>query len=245
MRALMRSPPLAAVLTAFLVSSCGDDLTTTVPTDDPEIIVSIVSGEGQVWYAGHELPHALVVKVTRHCGWKHRDHHCNAGVPDYLVNFRVTKGDGSVFAGSARTDSLGIAQDYWTLGREAGENVLEVRSVNPTTGEKQVWARFTATGLEWPEELTTVQGLLSDAWVLEVVDRLEPGVACDLREAFDVAVDGLGDVLDLEAVGDALTCALAVVETSGPPNLVEYTFLDLILSHAKTLFDQAMLVIIN
>jgi hypothetical protein len=205
--------------------------------------VSIVSGEGQVWYAGHELPDALVVKVTRHCGWKHRMHHCDEAVADYLVNFRVIDGNGSVFAGSAHTDSRGIAQDYWTLGPEAGENVLEVRSVNPTTGKKQVWGRFTATGVEWPEELTTIRGLLSDAWVLEVVDRLEPAVASHLREGFDVAVAGLGEVLDLDAVEEALASALALVEGSDPPNLVEYAFLDLIVSHAKTLFNQAMLAI--
>ncbi|KPJ88303.1 MAG: hypothetical protein AMS18_13470, partial [Gemmatimonas sp. SG8_17] len=124
------------------------------------------------------------------------------------------------------------------------ENVLEVRSVNPRTGEKQVWARFTAFGNAWPGELTTVRNLLSDAWVLEVVDRLEPNVASDLRETFDVAVAGLGEELDMDAVGAALASALALVEGSGPPNLVEYAFLDLVVSHAKTLYDQAMLVII-
>ncbi len=241
MRVPLRSPPLGVLLTTLLLSSCTDAPTAA---DDIAITLSIVSGDEQAWFAGYELPHALVVKVTRDCGWRYGRKHCNEAVPDYLVNFRVVAGDGSVFAGSAHTDSRGIAQDYWTLGAEPGENVLEVRSVNPTTGEKQVWARFTATGNEWPAELTTVRNLLSDAWVLEVVDRLEPDVASDLRDAFDVAVAGLGEVLDLDAVGDALTSALALVEGSGPPNLVEYAFLDLIVSHAKTLYDQAMLVII-
>ncbi len=242
MQVLLRSPPLGVLLTTFMICSCADAPTSV---DDVEITLSIVSGDEQAWVAGYELPRALVVKVTRDCGWRHRNNHCNEGVPDHLVNFRVIEGDGSVFAGSAHTDSRGIAQDYWTLGPEVGENVLEVRSVNPRTGEKQVWARFTATGIAWPEELTTVRNLLSDAWVLEVVDRLEPDVASDLREAFDAAVAGLGDVLDLDAVGDALTGALALVEGSGPPNLVEYAFLDLIVSHAKTLFDQATLPIIT
>ncbi len=52
-----------------------------------------------------------------------------------------------MFAGVRVTNKDGLAQDYWTLGPEAGENVVEVRAVDPTTGEKQVFAQFTATGV--------------------------------------------------------------------------------------------------
>jgi len=109
MWALMRSPPWAVVLAAFLVSSCSDDLTTTAPTDDPDVILSMVSGDEQAWFAGYELPDALVVKVTKRskaktdCGWRHSEHHCSEGVPGYLVNFRVIEGGGNVFAGAAHS----------------------------------------------------------------------------------------------------------------------------------------------
>jgi hypothetical protein len=226
------------VLTAFLVSSCGDDLTTTSPTDDLNIVVRIVSGEGQVWYAGHELQNPVVVKVTYAVGKAERP------VPNHQVNFRVVEGGGHVYAGSAHTDKFGIAQEYWTLGPEPGANVLEVRSVDPSTGEKQAWGRFMATGEEFPEAFTIVHSLLSDAWVLEVVDRLEPDVANDLRDAFEVAIDGLGEVLDFDAVESGLAAAEGLVTGAGPPNVVEFAFLDLIVSHARMLFDDAMQTVI-
>jgi hypothetical protein len=63
-----------------------------------------------------------------------------------LVNFVVTQGGGSVFAGSAITSVKGLAQEYWTLGTVAGEpQALEVRAVDPTTGVKQTFGTFTAT----------------------------------------------------------------------------------------------------
>jgi hypothetical protein len=52
-----------------------------------------------------------------------------------------------MYAGSSLTDLTGIAQDYWTLGSEPGPNALEVRSVDPTTAQKEVHGTFTATGV--------------------------------------------------------------------------------------------------
>jgi hypothetical protein len=109
--------------------------------EPPPISFIIVSGDGQTGAVGAELPDVLVVRVTKQIG------RATVGVPLHLVNFRVVTGGGSVFAGSALTDLQGYARDYWTLGPDEGENVLEVRSVNPSTGEKRVFARFTADGV--------------------------------------------------------------------------------------------------
>jgi hypothetical protein len=65
-------------------------------------------------------------------------------VKGQLVNFVVVEGGGTVFAGSAITDNKGVAQDYWTLGC-CESQALEVRAVDPTTGKKYTYARFTAT----------------------------------------------------------------------------------------------------
>ena len=54
-----------------------------------------------------ELPLPLVIKATKSNG---------AAIVAVTVNFRVTSGGGSMFAGSATTDSKGIVADYWTLG---------------------------------------------------------------------------------------------------------------------------------
>ena len=118
---------------AFGVASCGDS---TAPEDAGPITLKIVGGNEQSGIVGQELPDPLVVKATNHKGRPLRR---------YLVNFVVTKGDGSVYAGAAMTNWRGVAQDYWTLGLEPGKNVVEVRAVNSWTGEKQVFATFTAT----------------------------------------------------------------------------------------------------
>ena len=49
-----------------------------------------------------------------------------------VVNFRVTAGRGSVFAGVAVTDADGYARERWTLGTVAGESLrLRSRPANP------------------------------------------------------------------------------------------------------------------
>ena len=79
-------------------------------------------------------------------------------VPDYLVNFVVVDGGGSVFAGAALTSHEGLAIDYWTLGPVLGEQHVEVRSVNSNTGQKEVWGTFVAIAKKAPEIVQLQQG---------------------------------------------------------------------------------------
>src|ERR1700694_5447263 len=67
----------------------------------------VVAGDTQVGTAGTELPTALIVKVV--------DAN-NQPVASQIVNFRVTQGGGSVFAGASLTNADGIAKERWTLG---------------------------------------------------------------------------------------------------------------------------------
>lgn len=132
----MLRPPLRAWLVACtlpLATACSDQ-PTAPGSAVPEVSLAIVSGDGQVGPAGRELPLPLVVSSSLG-GSAH---------PGILVNFRVVQGGGSVWAGSAITDPDGIAQDYWTLGPDVGEQVVEVRTVHPSTGGKFVWGTFTA-----------------------------------------------------------------------------------------------------
>ena len=233
MRVLLRSPPAGLLLVALMATACADAPTTP---KDVDIVLSVVGGDGQEWLAGSELPDALVVKVTKKNG---------KGVRNHLVNFRVIEGGGSVFAGSAETGRHGIAQEYWTLGSEPGENVLEVRSVHPRTGEKQVWARFTATGLAWPEQLGTIQRLIDDAFVHALIGRLEAESEAALLDELSSIRDGLGEEFDFDQVEAALAAALELVQDAGPPNKAEYGFLALILGRADVLFDEAMQAIFD
>jgi hypothetical protein len=107
------------------------------PSPDPTLTLAVVSGDAQTAPPGTELPDAIVVAVFNAKG---------KPVRGQLVNFRVTAGGGSVFAGSALSDKGGLVRDWWTLGPEPGENALEARAVDPVTGAKLVFATFHATG---------------------------------------------------------------------------------------------------
>jgi len=114
--------------------SCSDP--PTAPGVRGPISMAIISGDGQVGQPGRELGAPLVVEV--------RDANDNP-VANQIVNFVVTSGGGHVFAGGGITNANGRAQDWWTLGDPDGPQVLEVRAVDPETGEKLVFAIFHAT----------------------------------------------------------------------------------------------------
>ena len=129
---------MAAILS---VAACTDpssvDLSTALVVGSARF--EIVSGDQQSAPAGAELPAPLVVRVTSASG---------APVAGQLVNWVITEGGGSVFAGRAITDEEGVAHEWWTLGGNPGPNGLEVRAVDSGTGEALVFGRFRATGTD-------------------------------------------------------------------------------------------------
>lgn len=136
--------PMARILTLAIlggaVLSCAEPA--TGPVDTIGMTLLVLGGDNQVGPPGVELPLPLRVKALS-----------RQGVPlvGIVVNFRVTSGGGSLFAGSALTDRQGRATDYWTLGPELGAQNLEVRAVF-AEGEKAVFAHFTATATEGTAE---------------------------------------------------------------------------------------------
>jgi hypothetical protein len=123
---------IVLILAAF---GCGDPTRPGLPRD---FELQVVGGLEQTGPAGQELPEPIVVRVTT------PDGQAAAGV---LINFVVTAGGGHVFAGSALTNENGEARERWTLGTVAGDNVLEARSVDQTTGEAIVHAQIHATAI--------------------------------------------------------------------------------------------------
>jgi N-acetylneuraminic acid mutarotase len=117
---------------AVSLASCEHSVT---PPPSEGLSLSVVSGNQQSGSPGQELPKPLVVKVTKPNG---------RPVNNQVLNFRVVSGGGSVFAGTALTDSRGIAQERWTLGSD-GPQKVEVRAVDNRTGAPLVFATFTAT----------------------------------------------------------------------------------------------------
>ena len=114
----------------FLAIGCGPDA--TAPSGLGPISLSVVSGNGQSGVVGTGLPQPLVIKAT-----------VSRGVVQggLTVNFRVTSGGGSMYAGTAATDSTGIAEDYWTLGSATAQTHRgEVRAVL-SSGQRRALAR--------------------------------------------------------------------------------------------------------
>ena len=131
-RAILFTTLLSAVV--CLTASCTDGV--TEPSEGHPSL-SIVSGGGQSGRAGEELAEPLIIRATDAQG------RVLTGV---TVVFVVTQGGGSLYATGVLTNTLGYAQNFWTLGPTPGApQAVEVRSVDPATGRKQVHGILTAT----------------------------------------------------------------------------------------------------
>ena len=133
--ALRALPPAALLLPLVVGWSCRDATGTDAAGPPAEMVV--LGGDGQSGPVGEPLRDPLVVKVVDGRG---------KAVRGQLVNWRVTTGAGSVFAGSALTNKDGEAREWWTLGTVAGApQSVEARAVDGETGARLVFATFTAT----------------------------------------------------------------------------------------------------
>jgi hypothetical protein len=125
---------------AVLAVACDSPTQSDAPAVPARL--DVVSGDLQTAEVGTELPQPLVVKVTSAKG---------KPVAGQIVNFRVVSGGGSVFAGTAQTNADGMAQERWTLGTVSRDTQrVEVRAVDPATGQPLVFGTFRAVGRAGP-----------------------------------------------------------------------------------------------
>jgi hypothetical protein len=137
----------ALVLAVVAIASCRE---ITVPLQPRRAVALIVvSGNSQSGEIGATLANPLTARVV--------DDQDNP-VPGTIVNFRVTQGGGSVYAGSSISDESGIVRERWALGwvPDAPQEI-EVRGVSNATGDSILYARFTATA--W------MPGVVDKVWV--------------------------------------------------------------------------------
>jgi hypothetical protein len=193
---MFRVSPMRAMvlsLTAMiLVMGCSPDA--TAPPDLGQISLLIVSGDGQSGVVGAELPQPLVIKATNSKG---------ATIADLTVNFRVTSGGGSMFAGSASTDGKGIAADYWTLGTSTTQvQRVEVRAVL-STGQKQVYGVFTATALPGSAAQIAIQ--VGDGQTANVSTSVPISPAVLVQDQYANPVPSLGVTFAVASGGGSVT----------------------------------------
>lgn len=223
MRGLARF--ILGIASCLLALSCSGSKDSTSSTRvRPPAQLYIVSGDAQSGTVGKEIAQPLVVKVVDANG---------RPIEGQLVNFRVTAGGGSVFAGSATTNPDGIAQERWTLGTVAGaDQTLEARAVDNSTGQAIVFATFHATAIaDVPSALAiltqpsaTAQSGQSLAVqpVVRVTDRYgNPASSSGVQVTATIAAPANGQTLTGAATvasdnsGSATFTNLAIVGTIG------------------------------
>jgi hypothetical protein len=103
----------------LLVAACGDQASPIGPPPDLPATITLVAGGSQTAEVATVLPVSLRFRVLNAYG------HPLAGES---LDVAVTGGHGSVAAPTLVTDSVGEAEDSWTMGSLAGPQSLEART---------------------------------------------------------------------------------------------------------------------
>lgn len=167
--------------------------------------LDIVSGDLQSDTVGREVAQPLVVRVTDEDG---------DPVAGQIVNFVVASGGGTVFAGAAQTNASGEARERWTLGPAAGDTQrVEVRAVDPSTGQPLVFGVFRAVGVpDAPHTMSVVRGAPASAPAGAV---LADSLAVRVADRFDNPIAGLAVQWSVTAGGGSVSPATAQTRADG------------------------------
>lgn len=132
----------------LLLAACGGG---SGASSQPASALRVVAGGAQAGVVGQVLANPILVRVVDAQ---------DRPVQGQLVNFRVTSGGGSVFAGSSISNAQGLVQERWTLGTSTSiEQTLEARAVDNTSGAAIVFATVAATSLaDAPASIVIVSG---------------------------------------------------------------------------------------
>lgn len=137
-RALSRAGTwLPITLAAVSLAACGSEPTGTPRAQQGPLQFSFATPLSPYSHCSGEVPVSLTVTDAN-----------DDPVAGVLVNFHVTRGGGSFFAGSGLTSAEGLVKDYWTMGKVPNDsNTFEARAVDPVTGEKHVYVTQSTTTL--------------------------------------------------------------------------------------------------
>jgi hypothetical protein len=154
---------------------------------------------------GQELPSPLVARVLNGGG---------NPIAGQIVNFRVVKGDGSVFAGAAITNADGLAQERWTLGKSiADSQVVEARAVDASTGAALVFGRFVATAVAGPP--ATLDKVAGDAQTEIAGAVLPDSLRVVSKDAYGNPVSNATVTWTVQTGGGALARATSLTTANG------------------------------
>ena len=204
MLAVRRFPYAPLLVSAVLSLSCDDSPTESNEPQTPASL-DIVSGDDQQGVVGTELANPLVARVEDANGLP---------IIGQLVNFRVTSGAGSVFAGSGLTNAQGIVQDRWTLGTSTADSQrVEARAVDPNTGARIVFSTFRATPLPGPAHSVTKAS--GDAQTGTLGAALTDSLAAGVVDSFGNPVPGVTVAWASAAGNGEVSPAMSVTNAQG------------------------------
>lgn len=179
--------------------ACGGD--GAEPSLRIPAVLQVVSGNNQSAVAGTELANPLVVRVEDAGGQP---------VAGQAVNFRVTAGGGSVFAGTATSDANGLAADRWTLGTSvSAQQQVEARAVR-SDGTPVVFGTFSATVLPGPG--AQLMSALGNGQSVGILDTEPESVSVLVADSYGNPVAGAAVTWAVTSGGGSISPA---VSTSG------------------------------
>jgi hypothetical protein len=194
--------PCCAVGVALL--SCESAVKPVVGTGIPAALL-IQEGQDQSGLVGMELSTPLRVQVLDEQGLP---------VSGQIVNFRVTSGGGTVFAGASITTDAGVAVERWTLGASVADSQrLEARAIDPNTGQRLVCGVFRATPL--PDLPHTIEKIAGDGQTAAVDAALTDSLAVKVTDIYGNPVGGAQVQWVVGEGGGSVSPASGFTNTSG------------------------------
>jgi hypothetical protein len=192
----------AALIVGLLAAGCNGEV---VGGGQKPAQLLVVSGDLQTGTVGKELAAPLVVRVV--------DERARP-IEGQIVNFRVTAGNGTVFAGAALTDKDGQARERWVLGTVAGDTQrVEARAVDPATGEALVFAVFRAVGT--PDVAAAISAAGASSFTGLPTLPLADSVAVFVRDVYGNPIPGQTVAWTVKQGGGSTSPATAVTGANG------------------------------
>lgn len=190
----------------LLMAGCGggDCCNGDVATVDKAIASGVViDGNGQSATVNTQLSKTLVVRILNKAG---------NPVSGQVVNFKVVRGGGSVFAGAATSDGDGLARERWTIGTSAEDpQELEVRAVD-ANGAPLVLATFYAVAVAGaPAVIFNLSGRDQRA---QQTQALPSPIGFLIEDAYGNRVSGASIAISVDSGGTVLP-TLATTDSNG------------------------------
>ena len=183
------------------VAGCGGGGNDASSGDRSIATALITGGDQQTAVVATALPVSLDVKLLDSSGQP---------VPNKVVNFVISVGDGSVFGGAETSDGNGVAREHWTLGKTAGVQKVEVRATGPT-GEAVVYATFSATAIAGAVQSLTIQS--GDAQTARQTEALAAPLAVLAKDAYGNPAPGIS--VAFSATDGSVAPATTVTNNAG------------------------------